>query len=87
MLPLVFFENVQTTNQETHNREVNENHRAKHDSLIVRFRVTDVCSEKQMEVSIIWRNQSVFFFFFFFWGGGARNRPNSNFAVTDLLVF
>ena len=34
--PLLFFENGQTTNQETHSRKVNQNHKTKHDLLIVR---------------------------------------------------
>ena len=29
--PLLFFENGQTTSQETHNHKVNENHKTKHD--------------------------------------------------------
>ena len=44
ILLLLFFENGQTTNQEMHNHRVNENHKTKHDLLIVRFSVRDVCS-------------------------------------------
>ena len=36
-----------TTNQEMHNHKVNENHKTKHDLLIVQFSVIDVCSEMQ----------------------------------------
>ena len=45
--PLLFFENGQTTNQEMHNHKVNENHKTKHDLLIMRFWVIEVCSEMQ----------------------------------------
>ena len=42
---LFFFENGQTINQETHNHKVNENLKTKHDLLIMRFWVRDVCSK------------------------------------------
>ena len=59
--PSCFFENGQTTNQEMHNRKVNQNHKTKHDLLIVQFWEIDVCSKMQMEVSIIWKNHSLVF--------------------------
>ena len=45
--PLLFFKNGQPTNQETHNHKVNENHKTKHNLLIVRFSVVDICSKMQ----------------------------------------
>ena len=44
---MVKFRNGQTTNQETHNHKVNKSHETKHDLLIVRFWMIDVCSEMQ----------------------------------------
>ena len=35
--PLLFFENGQTTNQETHNHKVNRNHKTKHDCWLCKF--------------------------------------------------
>ena len=44
---MVKVRNRQTTNQETHNPKVNENHKTKHNLLLVQFSVIDVCSEMQ----------------------------------------
>ena len=43
-----------STNPKTHNRKVNQNHKTKDGLLVVRSLVVDVCSEMQIQVSIIW---------------------------------
>ena len=54
-LPFLLNLILKTTKQETHNRNANQSHNAKHDCLCVQFWVRDAVIGKHKEVSIVWK--------------------------------